>query len=96
MSTARPAGAAGGQAEAADECLSQEEEAEEEEIDIESLRIGVLRVASKVAQELGGPAESIAVEYLASGGYNHVWLLTYLPVRTLRPHCFTLYPVISA
>jgi hypothetical protein len=82
---AHAAAAAGGQTETSDEW---------EKIDIDSLKVGVLRLAADVAEELGGLEASIAVEYLASGGYNDVWLLTYLPVRTLHPHSFV--PVIGA
>jgi hypothetical protein len=64
------------------DCSSEEEE---EDVDIESLKAGAMRVAAKVAEGLDGLDTSITLEYLASGGYNHVWLMTYLPVSTLQP-----------
>ncbi|KAK2809434.1 hypothetical protein FQN50_003893 [Emmonsiellopsis sp. PD_5] len=71
-----PAVAVAGQGEVTVEYLSEEEE---EEVDIESLKAGTLKVAAKVAEGLGGLDTSTTLEYLASGAYNHVWLLTYLP-----------------
>ncbi|RJE20393.1 Phosphotransferase enzyme family [Aspergillus sclerotialis] len=54
-------------------------EDEEEEVDIELLKGGALKIAAKVAEGLGGVDTSITLEYLVSGAYNHVWLLKYLP-----------------
>lgn len=64
---------------------------EEEEIDIELLKVGALKIAAKVAEELGGVDTSITLEYLVSGAYNHVWLLTYLPVSSLKLRTFNTY-----
>ncbi|OJD25566.1 hypothetical protein ACJ73_03063 [Blastomyces percursus] len=49
---------------------------------MELLKVGTLRVAEKIVEMLGGLDISVTLEYLASGGYNHVWLLTYLPVSS--------------
>ncbi|KAK2777036.1 hypothetical protein FQN53_002428 [Emmonsiellopsis sp. PD_33] len=77
-----PAVVVAGQGEVTVECLSEDEE---EEVDIESLKVGTLGVAAKVAEGLGGLDTSITLEYLASGAYNHVWVLTYLPKTARDP-----------
>lgn len=55
----------------------------DEELDIESLRIEALEIAKRVINDLGGLGASINLEFVAHGGYNYVWLLTYLSVSIL-------------
>lgn len=83
-----PSVGVGGEVEFTVDCLSEQEE---EEVDIELLKVDALKIAAKVAEGLGGPDTSITLEYLTSGGYNHIWLLIYQPVSLLQLRSFNTY-----
>jgi hypothetical protein len=50
---------------------------DEEEEDIERLRDGAMKVATRVVAETYESNHLSSLEYVARGGYNHVWLVTY-------------------
>lgn len=52
------------------------EDDDEEEEDIESLRDGTMKVATRVVAGIYESYHLSSLEYVARGGYNHVWLVT--------------------
>lgn len=57
------------------------EDNDEEEEDSEHLKGGATDIANRVVAEMHEANELSDLEFLAFGGYHHVWLATYSMVR---------------
>lgn len=72
----------GNEADAGEKAGEEEEEKEEE--DIKRFKEEAVNIAMKAISVLNEANEVSNVGFLARGGYNYVWLVTYTLVRTIN------------